>query len=379
MAKATRVGCIDFWRGCVLIAILVDHIPGNLLEWSTPRNYGLSDSSEAFVFISGLSVGMVYAPRAGKQGLASVALGCVRRALKLYGVHLAITLTALVIFAAAYQMSGVDDLIEAHGRALVFASPASGLASLAMLSHQLGYFNILPMYMVLMLWAPVALALAMRSVGMTFLASAGVYAASRAGLHLPNWPEPGGWFFNPFAWQLVFTLGVISAVLWGRGPPQARPELVLASVAAIVACALTVTGAAGMVPGLRDTVFAHLDIAKQDLGLARLVHFAALAYLLSTTPGLAGLVESRLGAAVQGLGRHGLPVFAVGSLLSALAQAAIAATSPYASAGVEHLAGFAYTLIGVAFLFVLVRRIECRSSLSPSSAVMPTSSPAPSG
>ena len=30
---ANRVGSIDFWRGAVLIAILVDHIPGNMLEF----------------------------------------------------------------------------------------------------------------------------------------------------------------------------------------------------------------------------------------------------------------------------------------------------------------------------------------------------------
>jgi hypothetical protein len=64
MINATRIGSIDFWRGAVLIAILVDHIPGNMLESVTPRNFGLSDSSEAFVFLSGLSVGLVYLPRA---------------------------------------------------------------------------------------------------------------------------------------------------------------------------------------------------------------------------------------------------------------------------------------------------------------------------
>ena len=127
MANAKRVGSIDFWRGAVLIAILVDHIPGNVLEFFTPRNFGLSDSSEAFVFLSGLSVGMVYLPRARKHGLAAVARGCLQRALKLYGVHIALTAAALVIFAVAYWMSGVEDLIEAHGRSFVFGSPATGL------------------------------------------------------------------------------------------------------------------------------------------------------------------------------------------------------------------------------------------------------------
>ena len=80
MATEKRVGDIDFWRGAVLIAILVDHIPGNLLGSLTPRNFGLSDSSEAFVFISGLSVGMVYAPRAASGGVRAVARGCFERA-----------------------------------------------------------------------------------------------------------------------------------------------------------------------------------------------------------------------------------------------------------------------------------------------------------
>ena len=153
MASAKRVGSIDFWRGGVLVAILVDHIPGNVLEYLTPRNFGLSDSSEAFVFLSGVSVGMVYLPRARRQGLWSVARGCLQRALKLYGVHIALTTAALAIFALAFWVSGVPELIEAHGRSLVFGSPMSGLTGLAVLSHQLGYFNILPLYVVLMLWA----------------------------------------------------------------------------------------------------------------------------------------------------------------------------------------------------------------------------------
>ncbi len=60
MTTVNRVRDIDFWREAVLIVILVDHIPGNPLEHLTPRNFGLSDSAEAFVFLSGLSVGLIY-------------------------------------------------------------------------------------------------------------------------------------------------------------------------------------------------------------------------------------------------------------------------------------------------------------------------------
>ena len=373
MANAKRVGDIDFWRGVVLIAILVDHIPGNVLESVTPRNFGLSDSSEAFVFISGLSVGMVYAPRALAIGFAPVARGCLQRALKLYGIHIVLTLVALSIFAGAFWLSGVDTLIEAHGRSYLFYDPLVGFTGLAVLSHQLGYFNILPLYIVLMLWAPIALALAIRDIRLALAVSVGIYVASRVfGLHLPNWPEPGAWFFNPFAWQLVFTVGLISAVIWRAGAPPATPSLIAASVVLLAITALVATNAAGVAPGLRDAAFARLDLAKQDLGLARLVHFAALAYLIAVAPQVAPqmkrLVDSAAGQAVQRLGRNGLTTFAAGSVISALGQAALGAAQPYSSDDVEKLAGFGYTLAGIAALCVLARWIECRTTSVPAAS-----------
>ncbi|HZZ61300.1 MAG TPA: OpgC domain-containing protein [Roseiarcus sp.] len=350
----------------MLIAILVDHIPGNELEFFTPRNFGLSDSAEAFVFLSGLSVGLVYLPRARKHGLAAVARGCFQRALKLYSVHIALTGAALAIFALAFWLSGVEDLIEAHGRSFVFGSPMAGLTGLAMLSHQLGYFNILPLYVVLMLWAPLALALAMRNATLALVSSAATYAASRVfGLHLPSWPEPGAWFFNPFAWQLAFTIGLVCAIVWRNGPPRATPVLVAASIATLALAAFAATSGVGLAPGLRDAASAHLDLAKQDLGLARLAHFVALAYLVAIAPGLARLVDGRPGRAVQNLGRNSLAIFAAGSLVAAIGQAALGAASPYTSEGVVHLAGLAYTLAGIAALFAIAHWIEYKKTSAP--------------
>ena len=380
MSNSSRIGSIDFWRGGVLIAILVDHIPGNVLESLTPRNFGLSDSAEAFVFLSGLSVGLVYLPRARKQGFESVALSCLQRALKLYGVHIGLTFAALAIFAAGYCLSGAEDLLEAHGRSSVFGSPASGVTGVALLSHQLGYFNILPLYIVLMLWAPLALAVALYDPRLALVSSACIYAGSRAfGLHLPSWPEPGAWFFNPFAWQFVFTIGLTSAILWRHGPPRPAGGLVALSAAAIIAAALVVTSGGGLLPGLRDAVSAHLDLAKQDLGLARLTHFLALAYLAavapSWAPSLTRVVDGTVGQAFQSLGRNSLAIFGGGSLVSACGQAALGATSPHAEPAVVHCLGIAYTLAGVAALFILARRIECRRPPAPaalsSAAVRP--------
>jgi hypothetical protein len=365
--NANRVRDIDFWRGAVLIAILVDHIPGNVLENWTPRNFGLSDSAEAFVFLSGLSVGLIYLPRASKYGLEPVAGGCLKRALKLYGVHIALTLAALVVFGVAYWASGVPDLIQAHGRAFIFGSPGNGLLGLALLSLQLGYFNILPLYIVLMLWAPVAVALALRSPRLALTISIGLYAAARAfGFNLPNWPEAGGWFFNPIAWQLVFTLGLVAAILWRDGPPKPTPWLLALSGLTVAGSAVIVTNEGGLAPGLRDAVTAHLDVAKQDLGLGRLIHFVALAYLVAaaTVFGrlIAPVVRGAFGNAVQSLGRNSLSVFAAGSFLSACSQAALAAASPHTSARVEGFVGLAYTVASILILFALAYWIECKKA-----------------
>jgi hypothetical protein len=202
---------------------------------------------------------------------------------------------------------------------------------------------------------------------LALIVSVALYAAARIfGLNLPNWPEAGGWFFNPIAWQLVFTLGLVSAILWRDGFPRPPPWLVALSALTVVGAALVVTNEGGLAPGLRDAATAHLDVAKQDLGLARVIHFTALAYLIATATVfgrfIAPVVRGAFGKAVQSLGRNSLPVFAAGSVMSACGQAALAAASPHASAGIERFAGLAYTVASIAALFAIAHRIECRTA-----------------
>lgn len=353
-----RVETIDFWRGLVLIAILCDHIPGNLIEKATPRNFGFSDSAEAFVFLSGFSVALAYYRKAVDADWRALASRCLGRALRIYGVHIALTLSAIVVFAAAYAICAAPSLIEADGRAFVFHSPLQGGLGVALLTQQLGYFNILPLYVVLMLWSPVVLAMARVSAPLTLAVSIAIYLAARFyGLALPNWPEPGTWFFNPFAWQLIFTIGVLSGVFWRRGPPPHSPALLVLSIAGLVFAAVVVTDAGGLASGLRDAVFARLDVPKQNLGLGRLAHFLMLAYLLAETPRLSALARTAAGQALQRLGRHSLAVFALGSLLSCAGQAVMRVSETHFSGGVSAV-GLLYTLFGIVGLYLFARYLE---------------------
>ena len=366
--SANRVRDIDFWRGAVLIAILIDHIPGNPLENWTPRNFGLSDSAEAFVFLSGLSVGLIYLPRAFKYGLEPVAGGCLKRALKLYGVHIALTVAALAVFGAAYWASGVPDLIQAHGRAFVFGSPGNGLLGLALLSHQLGYFNILPLYIVLMLWAPVAVALALRSPLLALAVSIGLYAAARD--FWPQSPELAG------ARRVVLQSDRLAARVHARrriGNFVARRSPAAHSVAGRAERRDGGWRRADRDQRRRPSAGAARDgdraSRRRQAGSWSRAPHPLCGVGLSDRDGddafgrfIAPVVRGAFGNAVQSLGRNSLSVFVTGSFLSACGQAALVAASPHASAGVERFVGLAYTVVSIITLFAVAHWIESRQA-----------------
>jgi hypothetical protein len=310
MNQQGRFEGIDFWRGCVLCMILVDHMPGNALENLTPRNFGFSDAAEAFVFLSGVSIALAYGARFFVGDRRQTLLGLARRALKLYGAHIALSLAALAIFYVGANWEGKPDLLTVHGREIFTRKPGLGMIGLVSLGHQLGYFNILPLYILLLVAAPAMLWLATINRWLMLGCSAFVYALFRLfNLNLPNWPIHGAWFFDPFAWQLLFAIGLAIGLHLRREPtPLSRPLLALAAVI-VVAGAFVVTDCFGLSHPLGEAIRSKLDLGKTQLGLVRLIHFLALAYLvygLRTTERLRAFPFYRAAAL---LGRHSLWVF----------------------------------------------------------------------
>ncbi|WP_445503214.1 OpgC family protein [Microvirga sp. G4-2] len=357
-ALGGRNTVIDFWRGLVLVIIFVNHVPGNILEHLTPRNYGFSDAAEAFVFISGLSVALVYYPRLPQTGILRVARRCLRRSFELYRMHLILTGAAMALFSVGYVISDDIGMIEAHGRSAVFEDTARGITGVLLLGHQLGYFNILPLYIALMLWAPVAMILLRIHVALAAAVSIGIYVLARVDvLALPSWPEPGRWFFNPFAWQLLFTIGLFTgASLSQKGTPYWRPAF-LGAVVFLAASLVIMTNAFGLAPNLLWSAFVNFDIIKSDLGLGRLLHFLALAYVVTQLRLGQALQGTAFGAEMMRLGRYSLPVFAIGSILSALGEVIMTLAAVKSSAS-PHIVGMVFTFLGILGLLLLARYLE---------------------
>lgn len=368
-----RSGTIDFWRGFVLLCIFANHIPGNLVESLTPRNFGLSDAAEAFIFISGLSVAMVY----GSRVAAGLVSRCLARSLSLYRTHLAMSFAAIALFALAAVLGDVPDLLVPDGRDTVFGDTPRAVVGIVAMSHQLGYFNILPLYVALMLWAPVPILLARRHVGLALAVSVLIYAAARVfELNLPSWPVPGTWFFNPFAWQLTFTLGVVAAFLFKDAPVPFSSQIFGVAIAFLALSLFILKDGFGLHPGLWDEFREMFDVSKQDEGILRILHFLALAYVVHHMR-LGDLLRSNpAGLEVERVGRHGLPVFAVGSLLCAVGQALMALAEAKHSAS-PALVGLVYTLLGMGGLVLLARYLEWNSTAAGRAASSaPVSSPA---
>ncbi|MCB5175672.1 OpgC family protein [Microvirga lenta] len=357
-APVGRNPAIDFWRGLILVVIFINHVPGNLLEHLTPRNYGFSDAAEAFVFISGLSVALVYYPKLPQGDVFGVVRRCFRRSLQLYRMHLVLTGVAVALFSVGYVASEDIRLIEAHGRGTVFDDTARGITGVLLLGHQLGYFNILPLYIMLMLWAPVAMVLMRIHVALAAAVSIGIYVLARIDvLSLPSWPEPGRWFFNPFAWQLLFTIGIAAGAFFVRTGMPYRRIAFAGAVVFLAASFVVMTDALGFAPNLLWSTFVNFDLVKSDLGLSRLLHFLALAYVVTQLRLGQALQGTALGGEMRRLGRNALPVFAVGSALSALGEVIMTLAAVKSSAS-PHIVGMVFTILGILGLLLLARYLE---------------------
>ena len=71
---------LDLFRGLALWLIFVDHLPTNILTWFTIRNYGFSDATEIFIFISGYTAAFVYGRAMRERGFLVSSARILRRA-----------------------------------------------------------------------------------------------------------------------------------------------------------------------------------------------------------------------------------------------------------------------------------------------------------
>jgi hypothetical protein len=313
---------IDFWRGFALVTIFINHVPGLFYERFTHRNFSLSDSAELFVFLAGWSLRFVVRAE-GRISGARLTLRLFGRTVSIYAAQTVITLMALALIAAASVFLDAPLILEWHNAGPVFQDPVETHIGLVLLTHQLGYFNILPLYVVLMVVAPVFALLDRVSHWFLFAVSGAVWLVTLVtAINLPTWPVEGRWFFDPLCWQFIFVLGFLVADPEGPGAVARWLWAHLRWAAGLVVLAGAVAALSDWSPDPLRVPEPHLLFMfdKTFLSPARVIQFCALVLVVA---GLYRLIPARLAPVVgylSMLGRNSLGVFCVASVLSLAAQ-----------------------------------------------------------
>jgi len=314
---------IDFWRGFALITIFVNHIPGIYFERFTFRSISLSDSAELFVLLAGWSMRLLIEGPAASYSPGRLILRLGSRAVTLYIAQTIITELAIAMLAGAAIGLDAPFLLDWHNASAVFQEPVEAHVGLVLLTHQLGYFNILPLYVILMTCAPLV-ALTYRYARPLLLpASLALYGATLVtGINFPTWPIEGSWFLNPFAWQLIYVLGFLLA--GGDGiaafARRNRRWLRLAAVPILgLGAAVAILNYSPEPIDVPDPkLFFVFD--KTFLSPARLIHALALAAFFAGSYQAIARWMPRSCVYLAMLGRNSLNVFCVASLLSLAGQ-----------------------------------------------------------
>jgi hypothetical protein len=354
---------LDFFRGVGMFIILIAHITNNPWTLWIPARFGFSDATEMFVFCSGMASAIAFGAVFARAGWVMGSLRIAHRIWQVYWVHLGVFFVTLALMLAL-NLTGAfpRDEVNALNLEPFLNNTGPNLIGLLTLTYVPNYFDILPMYLVILALIPLMMALARVDVRLALLASLALWVAATMGLNLPAelWftkPSIRPWFFNPFAWQLVFFTGFALMAGWLPSPPVHRWLVWLA--VGIVALSVPfawnkVIAEVEAIRDLRKAVAPLFD--KSDFGVLRYVHFLALAYLAWIAVGPLGVRLQRGGwvgeviVLICRVGQQSLAVFAASMVLARVLGAVLDLAGGSALAALlVNLTGFAL-IIGVARL-----------------------------
>src|SRR5215831_7006617 len=203
---------LDLFRGLALWLIFIDHLPPSLLTWFTIRNYGFSDATEIFIFISGYTAAFVYGRALLEHGLVVATARILRRAWQIYVAH--VFLFTIFLAEISYVATNfVNPLYsEEMGIMEFLKQPDVAIIQALLLRFRPANMDVLPLYIVLMLALPLILVLMRWKPDVTLALSALLYGVTwHYDLYFSSYPN-GFWAFNPLAWQLLFVFGAWCAL-----------------------------------------------------------------------------------------------------------------------------------------------------------------------
>ncbi|WP_430258194.1 OpgC family protein [Neorhizobium sp. IRS_2294] len=294
-----RFEIIDGMRGYFLVFMVLNHLifaGGYFLVKINHNQLAFVEDAQGFVFLSGLMIGMVYARKMMKGGYAAGRTAIYSRAFELYRYAMGIVIAVLVaqmLLPGAYSVwfnwlgyTNFDDPLR--------------LAAIATFLYQPTFMDILPQYIVYMLFAPMLIKLVLDDKWhYVVAASIMMWMAGQLGLHqiatipineLIMGSDDQGIrvSFNLFGWQIVFFSGLVLGALtssgkinWGKilSPDNTFiPKVALVLVMFFLP--LRLITANELMPAYMIGKFASMEI-RADFGPVYLLNFAAMGLLVT--------------------------------------------------------------------------------------------------
>jgi hypothetical protein len=366
---------LDLFRGLALWLIFIDHLPQNLLTWLTIRNYGFSDATEIFIFISGYTAAFVYGRAMIESGFVVATARILRRVWQIYVAH--VFLFTIFLAEISYVATRFENPLYSEEMGIMdfLKQPDVTIVQALLLRFRPVNMDVLPLYIVLMMALPLILWSMKWRPDVTLGLSVVLYAVTwEYDLYLSAYPN-GFWAFNPFAWQLLFVFGAWCALGGARRMSRilASPVTMWISIAYLAAAfCVTLTW---YVPQLSHFMPKRIEqwmypIDKTDLDVLRFTHFLALAaltvrFLPRDWPGL----KSRWLRPLILCGQHSLEIFCLGVFLAFAGHFILAEVS--GGAAMHALISLSGVLImwGVAWVISWYKRVADKSGAKTKNAV----------
>lgn len=316
---------IDLFRGIAWCIIFIAHIPNNWLANYMPGKFGLSDSAELFMFLSGYVAATSLTQTFNQAGFIVGTVRVLERCWVLYKAHLLTFFALATICAAGNRLGGVD-YIERLNLYYFFNSTPDAIIGILTLTYVPNYFDILPTYIVILLFIPLIMWVARYHIGYVPLTCFTIYLATYwFKLELPaEIISDRPWFFNPLAWQLMFFTGFVLGAKWLPIPTQSRAIFIVSLL--FILCTIPISHyffynflwTNEMWSDIRAMLEPY--IIKTNFGILRWVHFLTLAYVINyLLRRESHWLNSYLAQKFILMGQQGLPIFSLGMLLSYVA------------------------------------------------------------
>jgi hypothetical protein len=312
---------VDLLRGFANWFLFLDHIPHNVVNFITLRNFGFSGATDVFVFVTGYAAAIFFGRMALERGFVVTATRMLRRLWQLYAAYVVLFVIYIDIVSNVAAQYGTTEIIDEYNVIGIVDHPIRTLMHGLMLQAKPLNLDVLQLFVALLAMFPPMLWVMLRRPNLVLAGSIALYVASRVfDWSLPSFPT-GTWYFNPFCWQLLCVLGAWFAL---SGPKLTftlqRLPLLRAAAATYLVFALVVTLAAhapALAAQLPDFGISLSVSDKENLASYRVVHLLALALLFTYfVPRDWAPLRSKLLQPVMKCGEEWLTSFCVGVFLS---------------------------------------------------------------